>query len=55
MHAPYFVNDLPAGGRRIVQKEDASLATVKAGQTNFVQKNATDDMPGKLIRGPQIV
>jgi N-acyl-D-aspartate/D-glutamate deacylase len=55
LQAPYFVNDLPAGGRRIVQKADGYLATIKAGQTTFERGQATDTLPGKLIRGPQIV
>ena len=55
LHAPYFVNDLPAGGRRIVQEATGYLATIKAGQTIFEHGHPTGCMPGNLIRGPQIV
>ena len=55
LREPHFVNDLPAGGRRIVQQATVYLVTVKAGQTIFERGQATGNMSGKLIRGPQIV
>ncbi len=53
LHAPHFVADLPAGGRRIVQEADGYLATIKAGETIFENGHPTGAMPGKLVRGPQ--
>ncbi|HNY48275.1 MAG TPA: amidohydrolase family protein, partial [Casimicrobium sp.] len=55
LHAPHFIADLPAGGRRIVQEADGYLATIKAGQTIFEDGKPTGNLPGKLIRGPQSV
>ena len=51
LHAPHFVSDLPAAGRRIVQEATGYLATIKSGQTIFQHGQATGQMPGKLIRG----
>jgi N-acyl-D-aspartate/D-glutamate deacylase len=55
LHAPHFIADLPAGGRRIVQEADGYLATIKAGQTIFEHGKPTGSLPGRLIRGPQSV
>lgn len=55
LHAPHFIADLPAGGRRIVQEADGYLATIKAGETIFENGQPTGAMPGKLVRGPQRV
>jgi N-acyl-D-amino-acid deacylase len=53
LHAPHFVWDLPAGGRRLIQKADGYLATFVAGQTIFEHGEATGALPGRLIRGGQ--
>jgi N-acyl-D-amino-acid deacylase len=53
LHAPHFVSDLPAGGRRLVQLATGYLATIKSGVTIFEKGVATGEMPGKLLRaGP---
>ena len=49
-HAPHFVNDLPAGGRRLVQGVDGYLATLVAGETVFERVERTGALPGKLVR-----
>ena len=51
LHAPEMVNDLPAGGRRLVQRADGYLATVVAGETTFVNGQPTGRRPGRLVRG----
>ena len=51
LHAPEMVNDLPANGRRLVQRADGYLATVVAGETTFVNGKATGRRPGQLVRG----
>lgn len=43
------------GGRRIVQQSDGNLATATAGQATFERGQATGNLAGKLICGPQIV
>ncbi len=53
LHAPEMVFDLPAGGRRLVQRADGYVATVKRGEVIYRNGEATGAMPGRLIRGPQ--
>jgi N-acyl-D-aspartate/D-glutamate deacylase len=51
--APYVVNDLPAGGKRLLQKVTGYDATIVSGQVTFRDGQATGTLPGKLVRGPQ--
>jgi N-acyl-D-aspartate/D-glutamate deacylase len=51
--APEMVFDLPADGRRMIQKAEGYRATVVSGAVTFENGEATGEMPGKLIRGPQ--
>jgi N-acyl-D-aspartate/D-glutamate deacylase len=51
LHAPEMVHDLPAGGRRLIQKVDGYRHTVCAGQVTFEDGEATGALPGKLVRG----
>jgi len=53
IRAPEMVFDLPADGRRLVQRADGYRATVVAGVVTFEDGEATGDLPGKLVRGPQ--
>lgn len=53
LHRPEFVHDLPAGGRRLVQRADGYVATIVRGEPIFVQGVETGALPGKLLRGPQ--
>ncbi len=53
LHAPEMVRDLPAGGRRLLQRADGYRATVVAGETTYLDGAPTGDKPGRLIRGPQ--
>ena len=53
IHAPEMVYDLPASGRRLVQKIDGYKYTVCAGEIIFENGVPTAARPGKLIRGPQ--
>jgi N-acyl-D-aspartate/D-glutamate deacylase len=55
LRAPEIVFDLPAGGRRLVQRADGYTATVKRGQVIYENGEATGVLPGQLIRGPQKV
>jgi N-acyl-D-aspartate/D-glutamate deacylase len=50
---PYVVNDLPAGGRRLMQKVHGYEATIVAGNVTFREGQETGNLPGKLVRGPQ--
>ena len=51
LSAPEMVNDLPAGGRRIIQKASGYRATVCAGEVTFEHGAHTGAMPGRLLRG----
>jgi N-acyl-D-aspartate/D-glutamate deacylase len=53
LHAPEAVHDLPASGRRLVQRADGYKATLQAGELTYRDGVATGALPGKLIRGPQ--
>lgn len=45
--------DLPAGGRRLLQRADGYVHTVVAGQEIMRDGEPTGALPGRLIRGPQ--
>ena len=50
LHAPEMVFDLPAGGRRLVQRVDGYRATVVAGQVTYEDGEPTGARPGRLVR-----
>lgn len=50
---PWLAFDLPAGGRRLLQKADGYVCTIKSGQMTFRDGQYLGVHPGKLIRGPQ--
>jgi N-acyl-D-aspartate/D-glutamate deacylase len=52
---PWLAFDLPAGGKRLLQKADGYVATIKNGQVTFRDGQWTGATPGGLIRGPQRV
>ena len=45
-----MVNDLPAGGKSLVQRADGYAATLVAGTPVFEQGEHTGAMPGRLVR-----
>ncbi len=53
IHAPEMVHDLPADGRRLVQKIDGYRYTICSGAVTLENGEPTGAMPGKLVRGPQ--
>jgi len=53
LHAPRMVFDLPAGGRRLIQRAEGYKFTISSGEVTFQDGVPTEAMPGKLIRGPQ--
>ena len=55
LEAPYFTHDLPANGKRLMQKASGYLATIVNGVPVAVNGKSTGDLPGRLIRGPQRV
>ena len=51
--APYLAFDLPAGGKRLLQKAEGYAATIKSGQVTFRDGDHQGRFPGGLVRGPQ--
>jgi len=50
---PWLAFDLPAGGKRLLQKAEGYVATIKSGVVTFRDGAWTGATPGGLIRGPQ--
>ncbi|MBS0562875.1 MAG: amidohydrolase family protein, partial [Proteobacteria bacterium] len=48
---PYVTYDLPAGGRRLLQKASGYEATVVSGAVTYRNGEATGALPGTLVRG----
>ena len=53
LHPPHVVYDLPAGGRRLMQRAEGYTATILAGEVVSRDGVATGRLPGRLIRGAQ--
>jgi N-acyl-D-amino-acid deacylase len=53
IHAPQMVDDLPARGKRLIQKIDGYRYTIQTGQVTYEEGAPTGALPGRLIRGPQ--
>lgn len=51
--APEVTYDLPAGGRRLVQRAEGYRATVVSGAVAYRDGEATGSLPGRLVRGPR--
>jgi N-acyl-D-aspartate/D-glutamate deacylase len=51
LYRPEAIYDLPAGGRRLVQRADGYRYTVKSGQVTFENGQSTGALPGSLVRG----
>lgn len=50
LHSPKMIFDLPAGGRRLVQKVDGYDMTICSGTPIFEKGQETGARPGKLVR-----
>jgi N-acyl-D-amino-acid deacylase len=50
LYQPELVNDMPAGGRRFVQRVDGYETTLVAGTPIFERGTHTGAMPGRLVR-----
>ena len=53
LHLPEINYDLPAGGRRLMQRATGYTATLVAGEVTYLDGTPTDAKPGKLVRGAQ--
>jgi N-acyl-D-aspartate/D-glutamate deacylase len=48
---PYVAFDLPAGGRRLMQKVKGYEATIVSGRVTYRQGEATGALPGRMVKG----
>jgi N-acyl-D-aspartate/D-glutamate deacylase len=48
---PYVTYDLPAGGKRLLQKADGYEATIVSGVVTYRGGTATGALPGRLVKG----
>jgi N-acyl-D-aspartate/D-glutamate deacylase len=48
---PWLAFDLPAGGKRLLQKADGYVATIKSGQVTFRDGTMQGPTPGGVLRG----
>lgn len=51
LHPPEPIADLPAGGKRLMQRADGYRASIVAGQVTYRDGVATGARPGSLVRG----
>ncbi len=52
LERPQMIQDLPAGGRRLMQRARGYAATLKAGKITYRDGVATGALPGGLVRRP---
>jgi len=53
LEPPEMVYDLPASGKRLIQRARGYVATVKSGVVVREHDESTGELPGRLLRGPQ--
>jgi N-acyl-D-aspartate/D-glutamate deacylase len=53
LHPPEIHHDLPAGGRRLLQRADGYRHAIVAGQETYRDGQPTEALPGRLVRGAQ--
>ena len=53
LHVPEAAFDLPAGGRRLLQRADGYVATIVNGVVTYRHGAPTGQLPGRLVRGPR--
>jgi N-acyl-D-aspartate/D-glutamate deacylase len=51
LRPPEIAYDLPAGGKRLLQRTDGIDATIVSGAVVYRQGEATGALPGRLVRG----
>ncbi len=54
VHRPEMHHDLPAGGRRVLQRASGYRHTIVAGEETYADGEATGALPGRLVRGQQV-
>jgi N-acyl-D-aspartate/D-glutamate deacylase len=51
VEAPYIAFDLPAGGKRLLQRSRGYVATIVSGVPVYRNGESTGKLPGRLVRG----
>ena len=51
---PHLQFDLPAGGKRLMQRASGYAATIVSGEVVYRHGEATGALPGRLVRGAQV-
>ena len=51
---PYVAFDLPAGGRRLLQRAAGYEATIVSGAVTYHNGEPTGALPGRVVRGRQV-
>jgi N-acyl-D-amino-acid deacylase len=51
LRPPQMIYDLPSDGKRLIQKANGYIATIKRGVVTFEEGEATGALPGQLLRG----
>jgi len=51
LRAPEIVYDMPAGGKRLIQRTEGFDATIVSGVPVYRHGEATGALPGRLVRG----
>jgi N-acyl-D-aspartate/D-glutamate deacylase len=51
LQTPEMIYDLPAGGRRLIQRSEGYVATIVAGEITRRDGVDTGARPGRLVRG----
>lgn len=54
LYSPHIVNDLPAGGKRLIQHADGYTASIVSGTVAFRNGQPTGALKGRLVRGAQV-
>ena len=54
LYAPEVRWDLPAGGRRLVQRASGYVATMVAGEVTYREGEPTGALPGRLLRSTSV-
>ena len=54
MRKPELIHDMPANGRRFVQRVEGYEATIVAGTPIFERGEHTGALPGKLVRAGRV-
>src|SRR3546814_13296332 len=53
LHRPEVQRDLPAGGKRLMQRADGYDCTIVSGAVTYRRGEPTGALPGRLVRGQQ--